>query len=211
MSNEKSYDWKAMLLISVYIGCQLTADVGATKLVLLAPGLVVAGGGLIYALTFTVRDMMQRRIGKISTQQVIVGAAVANGLMALYLLLISVLPAPVFYQWPKEWTLIMAFLPSITIASIVAEMVSELLDTEVFTRLLDKGLLRAVGVSNAISVVVDTLIFTLLAFVVLPPLFGGDGISFASGMSMMPGQILWKMAMALLGVPLVWVTRKVFK
>lgn len=160
----------AVILSGVYIFLQMTADIAATKVIVL--GKIVMDAGIIYSLTFTWRDVIHKQLGRKAAQTAIILAGVINIIMALYFQFVVYLPAEA--EWAaaggqKAWEFVFGLMPRIVIASIIAEIVSELIDTEVYqwwTTTIGKKKpqwLRVV-VSNSISIPVDSLIFPLIAF-----------------------------------------------
>lgn len=211
MTRERKLIFAIVALIGAYVMAQLIADIGATKLVEIG-GIVMPGGTFIFALTFTLRDMVHKRLGRAWAHAAIWTAAVANIIMALYLAAIGRLPAPPFYELNEAWGAIFAIVPAITIGSIVAEIVSESVDTEVYhrwrERYPDLPQWSRVLVSNLVSLPVDSIVFTLLAFVILPPLFGAESMGFAGAAGrIISGQILFKGAVTILSLPLIYAVK----
>ena len=52
-----------IVLIAIYVACEVVANVTASKAVA-AGGIVVPAGVFIYALTFTLIDLINERLGK---------------------------------------------------------------------------------------------------------------------------------------------------
>ena len=92
--------------------------------------------------------------------------------MAFYLQWAARAPTDVSYPLGDEFSAVLAPLWRITIASIVAEVVSELVDTEVYhwfvRRVTTRHQWARVAVSNAVSLPIDSVLFVLLAFGALP-------------------------------------------
>lgn len=156
----------ALVLVATYIAAQMLADVASLKIGVVA-GLAVDMGTFIYPVTFTLRDLVHKMLGKRAAQTLIVTAAAINLLMALYLLFCARVPADPSWGLGREFSAILAPVWRIVLASIVAEVVSELADTEVYhqvaTRLPRHQWLRVLA-SNSVSVPLDNLIFTVGAF-----------------------------------------------
>ncbi len=112
-------------------------------------------------LALVFRDLVQRRLGR-------AWALVAIGVGALLSAVVS----------PR----------SLVLASTAAFLLSELADFGVYTPLQKRGLLLAVVASSAVGLVVDSLVFLLLAFGTLEFLLG---------------QVIGKAWMVLLAVPLI--------
>jgi len=197
-----------VILIGTYIMAQAIADIGATKLVEIG-GVVMPGGTFIFALTFTLRDMIHKRLGREWARMAIFTAAALNVLLAVYMLILSRLPSPDFFALGDSWNAIFAIVPAVTIGSIVAELASELTDTEVYhfwkTRFPAAPQWSRVLASNAVSLPIDSIVFTLLAFVLLPPVFGAEAMPFGAAFTrIVSGQILYKAAVTVLSLPLIY-------
>jgi queuosine precursor transporter len=157
----------AVVVVAAYIGAQMLADIASLKIGIVA-GLAVDMGTFIYPITFTLRDVVHKTLGKQLTRTLIVTAAVINLFMALYLMWSASVPSDPGWGLGAQFSAILAPVWRIVTASIVAEVVSELLDTEVYhwwvTRVTRRYQWLRVLLSNSISVPVDNLIFALGAF-----------------------------------------------
>ncbi len=151
---------------ALYVSFQVIANVLSTKIALL-PLLhwSVDGGTIIYPLTFTLRDFVHKSLGKAKARQIVLLAAGVNVLAALlFILIANITPDP---AWPYQQAFENILLPvwRITLASIIAQVISELLDTEIFSRVYKRfDDLGAVLASNSIALVVDSIIFSVIAF-----------------------------------------------
>ena len=163
----------AVVIVAVYIGAQVIADITSLKIGVVA-GLAVDMGTFIYPITFTLRDMVHKVLGKRSTRTMIITAAVINLFMSAYLMWAASVPGDPSWGLQDEFSAILGPLWRIVIASIVAEVVSELVDTEVYhwfvTRITTKRQWARVLVSNSVSVPIDNIIFAVGAFGALPGL-----------------------------------------
>lgn len=195
-------------IVGLYVAAQLIADVAATKFIQIG-NVVMPGGTLIFALSFTLRDVVHKRLGKEWARAAIISAAGLNILLAAYIMLVARLPWPGFYNYGEEWGAIFLIVPAVTIGSIVAEVVSGMINTEVYHRWWKRfpALPQWTRVlsSNFVSLPIDSLVFSLLAFVLLPPVFGGDAMPFASALArVVGGQTLYKLAIAFVSMPLIY-------
>lgn len=202
---------KTNLVIAIaaaYLLCQIIADVTAVKMVELF-GLAVPAAVFIYALTFTLRDVAHKQLGKKTTIFLVITAGVVNVLMALYFMLTVALKPAGFWGNQEAYALILGIVPRIVAASIIAEMASELIDTEVYQKWIDKfpnaPQWSRVLVSNAISLPIDSLIFVGIAF------YGTMPIN--ALLSVMLGQIIIKAVITILSMPLIYIvpSRKIYK
>ena len=140
---------------------------GGPCLIPVAPGLMAPSGVLMAGLALVLRDMVQRRLGLAwAAAAVLAGAA------------LSALLAP----------------PSLVIASATAFLVSEAADLAVYTPLQRRGLVLAVALSSVAGLVLDSVVFLLLAF---------------GGLDFLAGQVVGKLWMVLASLPLVsWLRRR---
>lgn len=202
--------WTIVALVGLYVMCQAIADVGATRMVSLAD-IIMPGGTFIFALTFTLRDLVHKRLGKEWARAAIVLAAVFNIMLALYLAGIARLAFPPFFAVGEAWNSIFAIVPAITVASILAELVSELIDTEVY-HIWRENLPKwpqwtRVLASNAVSLPIDSVVFGVLAFTVLPVVFGGQVSPLGIAIRLSAGQIVWKAAVTLISMPVIYLVK----
>ena len=157
----------AIVIISLYIAAQMLADIASLKIAFIA-GFSIDAGTFIYPLTFTLRDLVHKRLGKSVARQVIFIAAGINLFMAMFLQFAAWLPQDAAWGLGKEFSAILGPVWRIVIASIVAEVIAELIDTEVYhfwvTRITRRFQWLRVLVSNSVSIPVDSLIFCWGAF-----------------------------------------------
>lgn len=156
-----------VLVVAAYVAAQILADVGSLKIALLA-GFSVDGGTFIYPITFTLRDMVHKLLGRRAARTVIVAAGGINLLMAAYFAFLTRLPADPSWELQTAFANVLNPVWRIVLASIVAELVSELLDTEIYQAWVEHVTRRyqwtRVLVSNSVSVPVDSLVFCWGAF-----------------------------------------------
>ena len=156
-----------IVVISIYIAAQLLSDIASLKITLIA-GFSMDAGTFIYPLTFTIRDLIHKRLGKTAAQTVIVLAAAVNLFMALFFHFTAWLPQDPSWGMGKEFSAILGPVWRIVIASIIAEVFSELLDTEIYhlwqSRITKRYQWLRVLASNAASIPLDSMIFCWVAF-----------------------------------------------
>ncbi|MCA9960177.1 MAG: queuosine precursor transporter [Ardenticatenaceae bacterium] len=161
----------AVVVVAAYIGAQMLADITSLKIGVVA-SLAVDMGTFIYPITFTLRDLVHKLLGKKNAQTLVITAGVINLFMAAYLAWAAGVPGDPTWGLDNEFNAILGPLWRIVIASILAEVVSELLDTEVYhwfvTKITRRYQWARVLISNAISVPIDNLIFSVGAFGALP-------------------------------------------
>ena len=157
----------AIVLVASYIAAQMLADIASLKIGVVA-GFAVDMGTFIYPITFTLRDVVHKVLGKKNTQVLILSAGAINLFMAGYLMWAASVPGDSGWGLTEEFSAILAPVWRIVAASIVAEVVSEMLDTEIYSWFVNKITREhqwaRVLTSNSVSVPVDNLIFALGAF-----------------------------------------------
>lgn len=204
----KTHASLTIALTGAFVLALCLADVAATKFILVGP-ITAPGGIFLFSIIFIVRDMLHRVAGAAYVQRTIVIAAILNLAMAAYLYAITRFPAPDFYALAEPWDTIFAFAPGIVLGSIVAAVTSQLINTSVYAWLWKRGnplWWRSIG-SNLVSLPIDSIIFTLLAFVILPPIFGGEPIDITNAAARVAsGQTLLKLATVLILTPLLYAT-----
>ncbi len=163
----------AVAAVGAYVGAQVIADVASLKVGTVADRAVDLGT-FVYPITFTLRDVVHKALGRRAARTLVLTAAAVNVFMALYLQWAARAPADASYPLGAEFEAVLAPLWRITFASILAEVVSELADTEVYhwfvRRVTTRHQWARVAVSNAVSVPLDNVLFAVVAFGALPGL-----------------------------------------
>ena len=157
-----------LILVSVaYVAAQMVADISNLRSLTLF-GLSVSAFSIAYPLTFTIRDMVHKLAGPHVARTLIIAAAAIYLIVQAFFAIISSLPPEMTPEesvalgqlLTPEWRFLMA--------AVVASVVSQLVDTEVYTRWVarfgQENQWGRVLVSNAISIPLDRILFLLLAF-----------------------------------------------
>jgi uncharacterized integral membrane protein (TIGR00697 family) len=156
-----------VLVAGAYIAAQMMADVASLRIVVLA-GLAMDGGTLVYPLTFTLRDMVHKVAGLKAARALILAAGAINIIMAGLFWLVGAMPADPSTGQQLEFVVALSPVWRIVFASIAAEVLAELIDTEVYQFWVAKITRRyqwaRVLSSNAVSVPIDSLVFSWAAF-----------------------------------------------
>jgi uncharacterized integral membrane protein (TIGR00697 family) len=156
-----------ILVVAAYIACQMLSDILSLKIAILG-SFSVDVGTFVYPLTFTLRDLVHKVLGRSAARLLIVAAAVINLLMAGLFAFAAWLPPDPTWQLQQEFAAVLTPVWRIVFASIAAEVVSEMTDTEVYhlwvSRITRRFQWARVLASNAISVPLDSLIFCWGAF-----------------------------------------------
>ena len=79
-----TFNRMAIVAVASYAGAQMLSDIASLKIGLVG-GFAVDMGTFIYPITFTLRDVVHKLLGKRNAQTLIIMAAVINLAMAAYL------------------------------------------------------------------------------------------------------------------------------
>jgi hypothetical protein len=159
-------------VVAAYIAAQMLSDIASLKIGVIL-NLAVDMGTFIYPITFTLRDVVHKVLGRRNARVLILAAGAINLCMALYLMWVGGVPSDPSWGLGSEFKAILAPVWRIVLASIAAEVISELIDTEMYhwfiSRITRRFQWLRVLVSNSVSIPVDNLIFSVGAFTFILP------------------------------------------
>ena len=166
-NEENNLSFLTILIIGVYIACQMISNISSVKIANVL-SLAVDGGTFIYPLAFTIRDMAHKTIGKKNTQKLIIVSAIINIFTPIYFYIVSQIPADSSWEFNEAFQITLSPVMRIVIASIIASTLSELVDTEVYhffiTKITKRFQWLRVLISNAFSIPIDNFLFVIIAF-----------------------------------------------
>lgn len=195
--------WTTVFLVGGYVALQLIADVCAVKIVDVF-GITVPAGVFVFALTFTWLDLLHKRLGIKWVRASIVVAAVCNLLMAFYFVLATNLPSAIFWSGQDAFAGTLGIVWRIVMASIIAELVSETVDAEIYHQVEPftggKWQFVRVLLSNGAGLLVDTVLFITLAF--------GGTMPISALVSIAIGQIIIKAIITVFSMPIVYLVKE---
>jgi uncharacterized integral membrane protein (TIGR00697 family) len=196
-----------ILVIAAYIAAQMLSDIMSLKIAYVA-AFSVDAGTFIYPFTFTLRDLVHKLLGKRHARLIVVTAGVINLLMAGSLAFAAWLPPDPTWPLQEAFAAVLAPTWRIVVASIVAEVLAELIDTEIYSLWVQHVTRRVqwsrVLVSNAISVPLDSLVFAWLAFGQFGELLPG-GLPDPTVWTIFWANVLIKGAVTLISLPGIYV------
>ena len=179
-----------MIAIGAYAGAQVIAQVTSLKIGVVA-GQAVDMGTFVYPITFTLRDVVHKVAGRQAARTLILTCAGVNLFLAAYLAWTASVESDASWGLGAEYKPCSGPIWRIVLASLVAMVLSELIDTEVYhwfvTRITRRFQWLRVLVSNAVSVPVDNLVFAVGAFAPIGML-GTDGLPVGHGVEHLLGQ-----------------------
>ncbi len=191
------------LLASAYVAAQLLADVASLKLTEVA-GWSIDAGTFVYPITFTLRDLVHKVAGARVARALILAAAAINLAMAgLFWFVAELEPIAGVGPQTELFGDVLGPVWRIVFASIIAEVVAELIDTEVYrawiARVGEQRQWGRVLVSNSVAVPVDSAIFVLIAFAGVAPA--------ADVWEIFATNVVFKGIVTVLSIPLIYAVR----
>ncbi|MCY4144925.1 MAG: queuosine precursor transporter [Chloroflexi bacterium] len=156
-----------LILVSVaYVAAQMVADIAGLRDLILF-GIAADGFSIVYPMTFTLRDMAHKLAGAHVARALIIAAAVTYLVAQAFFAIIAGLP-PQMSEAERislgalltpEWRFLLA--------AVLASVISQLVDTEIYTRWARRFGQRnqwgRVLTSNIISIPLDRMLFLVLA------------------------------------------------
>ncbi|AGN01762.1 hypothetical protein L593_09085 [Salinarchaeum sp. Harcht-Bsk1] len=205
-------------LIALFVTSLVTAQLTATKLLafdlpvslpIVGAAIVLPGAALAYAVTFLATDCYTELYGR-RPAQVLVNVGFGMNFVLLALVWSTILAPWAGYGVPAEqFETVLGAGTNIVIASLAAYVVSQNYDVLAFHWIRDRTdgeylWARNIG-STASSQAIDTVIFVVLAFGILPRLIDvGQVTSWDLVFELIVGQYLLKLLIALLDTPVVY-------
>lgn len=170
MSNSK-INW-GLVSASLYSSFQVISNVLSTKITVLPIlALSMDGGTVLYPLTFTLRDFVHKTCGKKNARVVVIVSAAISLLAIVFFYLVGKMAPDPTWAFQKDYENILLPVFRISIASIIAQTISELIDTEIFSVLYRKmSDIAGSFISNFFALIADSLIFSIIAFLGVLPL-----------------------------------------
>jgi uncharacterized integral membrane protein (TIGR00697 family) len=198
----------ALLFTGLYVASNIFADILSVKMLALGSissfDIEVDAGTIIYPLAFVVRDMLHKVVGRRLAGQVVLMTACFNILMVILFNLVSVLPGAIWWVelgHQEAYDTIILAASRIALASIVAETLSNLTSTYVFSKIIRvnplKTDIKASLVSNFLATIIDSTLFGFLAF------YGVPDFPLVAIISLIIVNIMVKGLVAVVGSPLV--------
>lgn len=190
-----------------FIVTLLVSNLMATKIAQIGP-FILPAAVILYPFCFMLGDVMTELGGFKFARKVIITGFGANLLMVVFLWLGQLLPPSASWEGQAAYELILGTVPRIALASFIAYLVGELLNSYVMVKIKERKASSPLFVRTILSTVVgqffDTLIFITIAFIGTVP---------ASVLGvMLVSQYVFKVVLeAVLGTPLAYLLIKIAK
>ena len=128
----------APILTSTFVSLVLLSNILSTKIISIA-GLANDAGTLLYPFTFVVKDLIQKRYGRAAARKVIYTAYGTLFFAYAMFWLVGIIPSDPSWLNQDAYDAILTPFGRLVMASITAGVISELLDTKVFSYLWQKN------------------------------------------------------------------------
>jgi len=158
---------KLIVLASIFVGGMITANFASVKIAQIG-WFTIPAGTLMFAITFLCTDIIADVWGKKVAHQVVTAGFVANLISLVAIRLYIKVPFPEFWEMQKEFVMVFGSNARIVIAGLVTYIVSQHIDVALFLWIKSltggKKLWLRNNVSTITSQLIDTVLFTVLAF-----------------------------------------------
>lgn len=201
-NSSQNISFLSILLIVSFITAQMISNIASVKIAAVF-GFAVDMGTFLYPLAFTIRDLVHKRFGKAVSQKLIVIGAINTLFMSLFLYFAGKARPDTSWANNEAFIAILSPVFRISLASIAAALVSELVDTEIYhfiyVKFQHKFQWLRVAVSNGISIPLDSAIFAFIAF------FGNLPMNVIFEITMF--NIILKYAITLVSIPSIYIIK----
>jgi len=172
-------------------------------------GVAVPAGFVAIGVAFLCSDLLSELYGRDVAHTVVNGTVIALGVAYGLMYVAVAMPAAPFYEDAQAYQTVLGASGTIVLASILTTLTSQHIDVAVFHRLFEATggrykFVRNLG-STTVSQLVDTTLFIVLGFVVLPRILGGTISPLAAVPSLIIGQYVVKLVVAALDTPVFYV------
>ena len=149
-------------------GILLISNLVATKLWEFC-GVAVDGGIVLFPFSYVLMDVIVEIFGRKKADKIVWTSLGLNILAVATFMLVGALPAYPGWEGQEAYMQILGFVPRIVVASLVAYVISQLLNNYVFTKIRERTGKKWLGLraiaSSVLGRAVDSAIFETIAFI----------------------------------------------
>ena len=187
-------------LNGLFVGLLILSNVLAVKLFSIGDWVVLPAAVIIYVFTYPILDVITEAYGKEAARRTVLTGFIAQVLAIGFIWIAIKLPAAPYYENQQSFELIFTAGFRVTVASLIAYLVSQNLDVTIFDKLKKRHGTKKLWIRNNLSTMasqlVDTAIFISIAFYGTMPLGVLIGMIFS--------QYIFKFIVAILDTPIVY-------
>ncbi|WP_318614309.1 queuosine precursor transporter [Sporosarcina sp. YIM B06819] len=187
-------------LNGLFVGLLILSNILAVKLFSFGSWIVLPAAVIVYVFTYPILDVITEVYGKKAAHRTVLTGFLTQLFAIIFIWIAIQLPAASFYENQQAFETIFTAGFRVTIASLVAYLVSQNLDVLIFNKLKsrhgDKKLWIRNNASTMASQLVDTTIFITIAFYGIMPL--------GALLTLIATQYAFKFVVAILDTPIVY-------
>ncbi len=187
-------------LNGIFVGLLILSNVLAVKLFSIGDWVVLPAAVIIYVFTYPILDVITETYGKEAAHRTVITGFITQIFAVFFIWIAIQLPSAAFYEHQQSFELIFTAGFRVTIASLVAYVVSQNLDVIIFDKLKQRHGEKKLWIRNNLSTMasqlVDTAIFITIAFLGTMPL--------GALIAMIFSQYIFKFLVAILDTPVVY-------
>ena len=165
---KKKYITNIQLYITlIYVVALLISNLISSRQVLFFGKFELTGAVIIFPITYILSDIISEVFGYKWSRKTCYMAFIANILLAIIGYIVCILPYPNWWSDSESFSIVLKAVPRITIASLVAFLIGDLLNDIVFQKMkgdTHKGYSIRAIVSSLVGELFDSAIFIPLAF-----------------------------------------------
>ncbi len=157
-----------ILMIMIYTTCLLISNVTAFKVVSFF-GITLTAATLVFPVTYILGDVFSEVYGYKKTKQIIISGFLCNTLMVFIFFLAILMPYPDYFEYQKEFELVLGNTPRILVASLTAYLIGGLSNSYVLTFIKEKTNIKPLwfrlSFSTIIGELLDSIFFVTIGFI----------------------------------------------
>lgn len=159
-----------VIIVALTVACYLTANVMAVKLINIHGITIFDAGTIIFPITYMLGDVLTEIWGFQTTKRVIWLTFACEVIFTLFAWIGTLLPFPAeTAETAAAYNSVFSFVPRITIASLIAFLCGELMNSWTMVKIKEKTgekklWVRTIG-SSVFGYIVDTTLFVCIAFI----------------------------------------------
>ena len=193
--------------------CVILANIFVNKQITLL-GLNATGGNVVYGAIFLATDLLSEHYGKREARK---GVFIGFFVSLFYLSMTQMIL--LFKKNSDDWgaseamEIIFSTSPSIVFASLIAYLISQLNDIRIFHYIKNKTNGKFLWVRNNISTyssqLIDSIIFSFLAFYIFPFVFSTESLPLNAIIQIVITTYLMKLIVAAIDTPFIYLSKKI--
>lgn len=196
-----------LYLNALFVGLLVISNIISVKLFDLGGLAILPAAAIVYVFTYPLTDVIGEVYGKEAARNTVNAGFLTQLIGSVFIFIAIYLPPADFFNFQAEFETILSGSFRIIIASLIAYVVSQNLDVQVFHKLKQKHGARKLWLRNnsstMVSQLIDTTLFITIAFYGVMPIGALVGL--------IATQYVFKMVVAIIDTPLVYLLVRIAK